>query len=385
MAHFAIVSPPYSGHLYPLGSLGCELARRGHRLTVVAYPTAAPLTSQLGLPLYGLETDHVADSPSVLLRMVFSLFHAGGLIDIRDGFRWQVGAVLEVLPGILKELAVDGVVVDQTVAAGGTVAEQLGLPFVTVCGATPWNVDSTLPPSFTGWPYARGLLATLRNRLGYAGWRWLCWPALKHMNRWRESQGLRSFASLDETYSPLAQISQLFPGLEFPRLEQPAHFYAVGSLSAGRVAGEPEFPWHRLDGRPLIYASLGTIADPTNRPVYARIAAACAGLDAQLVLGAGDGTETRVNGTNWTHYPAIRWSWTLLPSLRFSSEQQCSSITAGSTRSSRPSAAGFRWWPCRAASTSRGLRHAWNTRVPGWYRRFTMVIRKSCDKSLAAC
>ena len=65
----------------------------------------------------------------------------------------------------------------------------------------------------------------------------------------------------------------------------------VGSLSADRARGDQEFPWERLDGRPLIYASLGTVADPMNRPVYPRIAAACAGLDAQLVLARGKWTD----------------------------------------------------------------------------------------------
>ncbi len=49
-----------------------------------------------------------------------------------------------------------------------------------------------------------------------------------------------------------------------------------------------QFPWDWLDGRPLIFASLGTIPDPTNPPVFRKILAACRGLDAQLVLALGN-------------------------------------------------------------------------------------------------
>ena len=57
--------------------------------------------------------------------------------------------------------------------------------------------------------------------------------------------------------------------------------------SIARAAREPDFPWDRLDGRPLIFASLGTVPDPANVPVFRKIVAACAGLDAQLVLALG--------------------------------------------------------------------------------------------------
>ena len=65
----------------------------------------------------------------------------------------------------------------------------------------------------------------------------------------------------------------------------------MGSLTADRHYTAEGFPWERLDGRPLIYASLGTMADPENRPVYPKIAAACEGLPAQLVLARGKWDE----------------------------------------------------------------------------------------------
>jgi MGT family glycosyltransferase len=49
---------------------------------------------------------------------------------------------------------------------------------------------------------------------------------------------------------------------------------------------EIPFPWEKLDGRPLIYASMGTLQN-RQRFVFETIAAACAGLDVQLVISLG--------------------------------------------------------------------------------------------------
>jgi MGT family glycosyltransferase len=47
------------------------------------------------------------------------------------------------------------------------------------------------------------------------------------------------------------------------------------------------FPWERLDGRQLVYASLGTLQN--GRPeLFAQIAAACAPLEVQLVISLGN-------------------------------------------------------------------------------------------------
>lgn len=51
-----------------------------------------------------------------------------------------------------------------------------------------------------------------------------------------------------------------------------------------------DFPWHQLNGKPLIYASLGTIQNQ-QLDLFARIAEACSHLDAQLVIALGGGSN----------------------------------------------------------------------------------------------
>jgi zeaxanthin glucosyltransferase len=292
MAHYAVLSPSHAGHLYPLGTLGSELVRRGHRVTVVSLPAAEPIVKELQLPLHPLDAERVPFRTSPVLFTAFRLARMEYNIMMRDDIRWQADMTLQLVPNICRELAVDGIIADQLVAAAGTVAEHAGLPFVTVCTAIPWNEDSGVPPLYTTWRYAEGPLARMRNRLGYAGYRWFCRAILATINGHRRRWGLSRFSHIDQTYSPLAQISQLFDPLELPRRQMPDVLHGVGSL-AGQRQSRPDnsFPWEKLNGRPVIFASLGTIPDPGNLPVFRTILAACADLDATLVLALGKWSE----------------------------------------------------------------------------------------------
>jgi MGT family glycosyltransferase len=49
-----------------------------------------------------------------------------------------------------------------------------------------------------------------------------------------------------------------------------------------------DFAWERLDGRPLVYASLGTLQNGSEK-IFRTIAEACAGLPVQLVISLGGG------------------------------------------------------------------------------------------------
>ena len=308
MAHFAVVCPEDAGHLLSIGPVAKELVRRGHRLTILGRSRGAPLAEKLGLELYELDLDSVPDPSSLPLWLAFRLVGANGQIEMRNWFRWQAEAVLQLAPPALKKLNVDGVIVDQIVSAGGTAAEMAGVPFVTICSALLWNEDPSLPPSYTAWPYAAGRRAALRNRLGYAGWALV-------------SFGQRSTSS--NHYRRRANLPRFRPGstTHFHRWRR---FRSCARNSIFRVAlcrtlfttsarwlptakrhATISFPWDRLDGRPLMFASLGTVADPANVPVFRRILAACAGLDAQLVLGPWQVERRRGTGaeTSWATSP----------------------------------------------------------------------------------
>jgi MGT family glycosyltransferase len=293
VAHYALICPDEAGHLLPAGAIGKELVRRGHRVTVLGRDKSAPLARQLDLPLHEFDVRRIRYPFTPVTWLALRFTPAFWLIILRNELRRYAEVVLRLVPRAVEELGIDGLLVDQIMSAGGTAAERAGVPFVTVCSALMWNEEPDVPPPFVSWPLARSPRDRLRNRLGCAVHRWYVGPVLKRINRYRAARGLPRFRRLSDVYSPLAQISQLCPGFDFPRQQIPDTFHYVGSLGIDRKEnGDHQFPWHRLDGRPLIFASLGTVPDATNVPVFRKIAAACAGLDAQLVLALGRWDET---------------------------------------------------------------------------------------------
>ncbi len=288
MAHYALLCPDEAGHLLSNGQVARALVRRGHRVTLIGRTKSAPLAQRLDLPLHVLKIRGIRYPFHPLEWALFAALGAPSLSVMRNLFRFYAEEYLRLVPQALTELKIDGVLADHTVSAAGTAAERAGVPFVTICSALLWHEESEIPPSFTAWPHAQTRRARLRNRFGYAAFHWYFGPVFRKINRWRRAWNLPPVRHVDGFYSPLAQISQLCPGFDFPRRELPAVFHYIGSLTTDRTEeADREFPWDRLDGRPLIFASLGTVPFPANVPVYRTIAQACAGLDAQLVLALG--------------------------------------------------------------------------------------------------
>jgi MGT family glycosyltransferase len=288
MAHFAILCPEDTSHVLTNGAVGKELVERGHRVTVVAPEGAAPVAERLGLAVHVIDGYGIPYRTNLPLWLLFRPAGAQGFVEERNWLRWYAEMVLRLVPPALAELAVDGVLIDQTITAGGTAAERAGVPFVTLCTAVPWNEEVSVPPLFTEWAYGGDRWSQWRNRAGYAGWHWFIRPILDLINRYRKQWRLARLPAIEHTFSSLAQVSQLCAEFDFPRCRLPDVFHYVGSLTTNRrLRSEPPFPWERLDGRPLIFASLGSIAYDENVPMFRKILAACAGMEVQLVLGLG--------------------------------------------------------------------------------------------------
>lgn len=194
-------------------------------------------------------------------------------------------------PAAIRRAKIDALLVDQTEPAGGSIAEHLGIPFITVCNALAMNAEPAVPPPFTPWNYNPSSWAQLRNRLGYRLQRVAMKPVSDVITRYRREWKLPRFRTVEDSFSRIAQISQQTKAFDFPRRALPACFHYVGPLRKGKKK-TAEFPWDKLDGRPLVYASLGTLQN-RRWPIFNAFAEACAGLDVQLVITHGGGlTET---------------------------------------------------------------------------------------------
>ncbi|HET9370993.1 MAG TPA: glycosyltransferase, partial [Vicinamibacterales bacterium] len=286
--HFGIISPPVSGHIHPMAVLGRELIARGHRVTYLQM-----LDLEEKIRSEGLEFEPIGEDVFPKGWLPQSLAALGRLKG-SAALRFTVGEVTKTTeaicrdaPAAIKRLAIDALIVDQTEPAGGSVAEHLGRPFVTVCPALPLNRDEIAPPPFTGWRYRDSPFARVRNRLGYAVADWTTSRVAAVLRRYREAWGLAAHEMPDDSFSRLAQISQMPRELDFPRRSLPESFHYVGPLRDSRTREIP-FPWDRLDGRPIVFASLGTLQN-SRAAVFRRFCDACRPLKAQVVVSHGGG------------------------------------------------------------------------------------------------
>jgi zeaxanthin glucosyltransferase len=287
MPHLGLICPELSGHLNPMTTLGRELKRRGHRVTLIARPDARIKTESRGLEFATVgERDFPAGSMGLTTAQLGQL---GGLSAIRftaELLRRAAVTILEEAPGAITGARIDALLVDQVTPAGDTVAEILRLPFVTLCNALALNPDPAIPPAVMPWRYRRGSIWRVRNAFGDAILRWVARPILREINTRRLRHGLSRLSGKVSESASLAQIVQQPAFFDYPRERLPDSFHYTGPWHAIEPGDASEFPWEKLDGRPLIYASMGTLQN-RQRPIFETIATACAGLEAQLVLSLG--------------------------------------------------------------------------------------------------
>lgn len=289
MTHFGIICPATSGHLNPMTALGWELQQRGHQVTLFGIPDAQPAArlAELGFRAIG----EARFSPSAMAKIFDQQGQLSGIKAVQYTVSWLKGITetfLQEAPAAIKDAGVEALLIDQVSPEGGTIANALDLPFISIANALMSYRDIMIPPGKTPWNYSPALWARLRNRLGYKLLDQLVQPVINVIADYRREWRLPPHRSRNDLYSPIALISQQAAAFEFPRQALPPHLHFVGSLSNPKIRRSVEFPFDQLTGQPLIYASLGTLQNRLQS-VFQTIAQACEGLDAQLVISLGSG------------------------------------------------------------------------------------------------
>jgi zeaxanthin glucosyltransferase len=284
MANIAVICPPLPGHLNPMASLGRGLKRRGHSVKVFNIPALEQTVRSEGLDFHPLG-GHGAD---FLARGIALMAQQAGFTSLRFAVECsqRVSKLLcEQLPAALTNADIDLVMVDQNEPAGGTVAQYLGLPFINVCPSLPLNREPGMPAPFFSRQFVPSRESRLRNRIEHGVADWLISPINRTINRYRAAWGLWPLRSADDSFSDLAQLCQMTADIDFPRKQLPSCFHYLGPFCGGPGKTIP-FPFEQLNGKPLIYASLGTLQERDSR-YFAIIAEACSGMEAQLILSLG--------------------------------------------------------------------------------------------------
>lgn len=287
MTHYGILCPGTTGPLNTMLPLGQELQKRGHRVTLCGEIDIQSKVQAAGIEFIALSEKEFP--PGYTAKLSTELGELRGLAALKYtvGMLRDMAAVkLRDAPGLLKEAGVEALIVNQGSIEGGTVADIMDIPFVTVCSALVLNWEPTIPPLNTFWGYSPAWWARLRNQSGYFLVNQIGQPIRDVVNEYRQKWNLTLHSHPNDTYSQLAQISQAPAEFEYPRKRLPKCFHFTGTYHTSASRAPVPFPYEKLTDKPLIYASMGTLQNRLT-PVFYKIAEACEGLDAQLVISLG--------------------------------------------------------------------------------------------------
>ena len=279
--NFGCVCVNGPSHFAIAAALSRALEKRGHQFTFFGPPHMKPRVEQENVTAY-----FMADSPEMANRInIQAKDGQNSFGKIVIGLTRDARYLHREVPAAIKQTGVDCMLIDANLLGAASAAEACGLPFLTFCCALPQLEEAGVPPTFLPWHYRPGLRARLRNRLAYRIRDYLVQPLMGELNSFRQQHRLPRYRGLSGTFSTLAQVSQLIPEFDFPRKTLPECFHYVGPYYRAPKS-DVSFPYERLDGRRLVYSSLGH-AQGTRWDLWNTIAKACETLDVQLVIALG--------------------------------------------------------------------------------------------------
>jgi zeaxanthin glucosyltransferase len=276
------------GHLNPMSSLALQLQARNHEV-VFLYSSGAA-----GLPFVrGPEKDHINENrPEISKKQGQDAlqFSVRALLT-------QTEAILKSLPAMVKANGIDALIIDKVQFYAELGAMQLGMPYVHVSNAVHHDFSGYTPLCVYGWSHETTPAALARNREGVAKWAYLLESVNEGIKAHARSVGLKiDWNNLDSTLSPLASITQVPRAFDFESSHWPSQFHHTGPFHNGKGREKVDFPWERLTGEPLIYASMGTILNGQVHVFRTILAAVAKNKNLQLVLSIGDQIDPKQIG-----------------------------------------------------------------------------------------
>ncbi len=302
--HFAVIAPPFSSHIRALEAVASELMQLGHRVSWLHQADVASSIRLPGVAFHALGADsHPAGSLDALIQRAA---HPGGPMGLRRVIR-DVADATDMLcreaPALLQTLGVDAILADQMEAAGGLLAQGLGIPFVSVACALPVNRDPRVPLPVMPWGYAVDKRGEQLNEGSTLVYDWLMRPHQTVIEKHAAHFGLADKHTLSDCLSPLAQVSQTTARFDFVRAAEP-HFHHAGPLRLP-LASEPASQAGDVDAatggrldpsKPFVFASLGTLQG-WRLPLFKRIARACRAEGAQVLIAHCDRLDAAAERT----------------------------------------------------------------------------------------
>jgi zeaxanthin glucosyltransferase len=292
----AFLSLPLTGHLNPMTALARKLQSRGHEVVFIGVPDIEPVIQAANLEFVPFcEDEYPPGSIARLWNPVASLRGPEVLrYTTRELSPGLLKAGLEHLPGKLAENGVDALVLDALFRLIALVPMRLRLPYVQIWNVLHFDFSGSTPLPVYSWPYETGPEARERNLAGLQIMAEMGEVSMPIAQAYAERNGLKiDWSNPAATVSKLAVITQTPKEFDFPIPHLPPQFYYAGPLHNNGGREPVPFPWEKLNGNPLIYASMGTLVNGL-KDVYRTILRAVGELPKmQMVLSVGTNIDPR--------------------------------------------------------------------------------------------
>jgi MGT family glycosyltransferase len=199
---------------------------------------------------------------------------------------------LEQLPEKLVHRGVEALVIDTVHFFAELVPINMCIPYAHIWNVLHIDYSGATPPCLFGWDHEDTPVARARNMEAVKKMSSVFQPIQQVARSWAENHGLQiDWNTPNATISKLAAISQTPKEFDFPDVPQPPAFHYAGPFHDDDGRERVAFPWERLTGEPLIYASMGTLVNGLTDVFRIILKAAAAITGRQLVLSIGSNIQ----------------------------------------------------------------------------------------------
>jgi zeaxanthin glucosyltransferase len=286
----AFISLPFTGHLNPMTTLARKMLTRGHEVLFIGIPDIESAIRSAGITFVPYcENEFPAGSLEKYLAPISKLHGLAAVQSTNLHLTPSLAkAAFEHLPRFIKKIGVEAVVMDTLHRFLELIPMSLNIPCVHIWNTLHIDGTGTTPASIYDWPHEGTPEARLRNLEGLKRLGGMASPTLDLAKAYAEKAGLQIDWSNPATAVPkLAVITQTPKAFDFPGIPWPSEFHYAGPFHESEGHASIPFPSEKLNDKPLIYASLGTLVNGLEH-VYKTILDAVGKLpDVQVVLSIG--------------------------------------------------------------------------------------------------
>ena len=257
--NIAIPSLPVFGHLLPMLALARALERRGHKVTLFSTPDAKTIVHNTGIRFVSLGTKQFP--AGIMARVARKLGASSG----NEGLQITIhviaaltGAMIRPLEEVLGSGEFRGVVFDDVQFYLELAAIRLNLPYVHVANALPIDLSGLTPLCFFPWSQDLTHSGRTRNLAGLSQmYDWLE-PSREIGSRYADEVGLAiEWSDNAANRAGRTVVAQLPSGFDFE--PPPPNLFHTGPFIDPLIRPAIPFDYTRLDSRPLVFVSMGTL------------------------------------------------------------------------------------------------------------------------------